>query len=247
MNLYQYLNQFHSLDQEAFGLLTSRFKTRKFKKGDFITIPGQIQRELYFVKSGIQMSFFETASSMNTIAFTYSPGMCAIPESFNGQKPSEYYLLCLSDSEFDYVVHVELMEIFDQSQEIERLFRKITETILGGMIRFGDRRLSRFRLKQYTKPFSNPGERNGALAFALSLLNDQAWFEALWNSKQTISEKPALFIWGMKDRIVKPHYLEKFISGFRNSTAEKLETCGHFPQEEESEKVTQFIAEFLQK
>ncbi|UJP67094.1 alpha/beta fold hydrolase [Mongoliitalea daihaiensis] len=34
-------------------------------------------------------------------------------------------------------------------------------------------------LQQYTKPFAKPSERNGTLAFARSLLNDQEWFESL--------------------------------------------------------------------
>ena len=80
---------------------------------------------------------------------------------------------------------------------------------------FGDRKISKHLLKQYTKPFADKTQRNGALAFAKSLLNDQDWFEELWNKRQPISTKPTLFIWGMKDPVIKPHYLDKFISGFQ--------------------------------
>ncbi|MBK6952800.1 MAG: alpha/beta fold hydrolase [Crocinitomicaceae bacterium] len=101
---------------------------------------------------------------------------------------------------------------------------------------FGDHKLSRHLLKQYTKPFANKTQRNGALAFAKSLLNDQNWFEELWNKRKTISAKPTLFIWGMKDPVIKSKYLEKFESGFTNSKTIRLETCGHFPQEEQAEE-----------
>jgi haloalkane dehalogenase len=40
--------------------------------------------------------------------------------------------------------------------------------------------------KQYTKPFANKNQRNGALAFARSLLEDQDWFEELWYKRQVI-------------------------------------------------------------
>jgi pimeloyl-ACP methyl ester carboxylesterase len=110
---------------------------------------------------------------------------------------------------------------------------------------FGDHKLSRHLLKQYTKPFANKTQRNGALAFAKSLLNDQDWFEELWNKRKTISDKPTLFIWGMKDPVIKPHYLEKFESGFTTSKTIKLETCGHFPQEEQAEKMTLALKNFL--
>lgn len=110
---------------------------------------------------------------------------------------------------------------------------------------FGDRKLSKGLLKQYTKPFADKTQRNGALAFAKSLLIDQDWFEELWSKRQAISEKPTLFIWGMKDPVIKPHNLDKFLSGFKNSQTVTLESCGHFPQEEQAETVTQAMIDFL--
>lgn len=110
---------------------------------------------------------------------------------------------------------------------------------------FGDHKLSGKLLKQYTKPFADKSQRNGPLAFAKSLLNDQDWFETLWNKKHAISDKPTLFIWGMKDPVIKSHNLEKFLSGFKNSKAIRLETCGHFPQEEEPTTVISAIKDFL--
>ena len=84
-----------------------------------------------------------------------------------------------------------------------------------------------------------------SLAFARSLVHDQDWFEQLWDKREAISDKPTLFIWGMKDPIIKPHNLHKFQSGFSNSTTIKLETSGHFPQEEQPDTVTKAIFEFL--
>lgn len=112
---------------------------------------------------------------------------------------------------------------------------------------FGDNKLSKHLLSQYTKPFANKSQRNGALAFAKSLLYDQDWFQELWEKRETISLKPALFIWGMKDPVIKPKYLEKFLSGFSNAKAVKLALSGHFPQEEEPELVSESILKFMEK
>ncbi len=110
---------------------------------------------------------------------------------------------------------------------------------------FGDSKMSKQLLKQYTKPFADKTQRNGALAFAKSLLNDQDWFDELWSKRQAISNRPTLFIWGMKDPVIKPHNLEKFQSGFANSTTVKLETSGHFPHEEHADTVTKEMLDFL--
>ncbi len=99
-----------------------------------ITVPGQIQRELFFVNSGVQMSYFDATNKTHVIAFTYPPHLCAIPESFSQQVPSKYFLSCLTDSELDYITYEELQLLFNQSQQMERLFRRLTETVLAGMI-----------------------------------------------------------------------------------------------------------------
>jgi pimeloyl-ACP methyl ester carboxylesterase len=87
---------------------------------------------------------------------------------------------------------------------------------------FGDKKISGKTLKNCTKPFANASERNGTLAFAKSLLNDQDWFEEIWNKRGAISAKPTLFIWGIKDPVIKPHNLEKFQSGFTKFQAKTL-------------------------
>lgn len=134
MERHEYFKLFHNIGTDDFSLLTNNLKTKSFKKGDYITVPGQIQRELYFVKSGVQMSYFDAENKTHVIAFTYSPNLCAIPESFSSQIPSKYFLTCLTDSELEYINYEELQKLFDQSHQIERLFRRMTEAVLAGMI-----------------------------------------------------------------------------------------------------------------
>lgn len=110
---------------------------------------------------------------------------------------------------------------------------------------FGTRKISKKVLKQFTLPFSGKKERNGTIAFANSLLNDQSWFEKLWNEKSVISNKPVLFIWGMKDPVVGPEYLEKFEKGFENTKTIKLPDTGHFPQEESPDLFIDQLSVFL--
>ncbi len=110
---------------------------------------------------------------------------------------------------------------------------------------FGENKLSSKILKHYVKPFANKKQRNGTIAFAKSLLNNQDWFESIWNQRQTLINKPTLFIWGMSDPVIKPVYLDKFLSAFPNAETLKLDSCGHFPQEEQPELVEKAIFDFI--
>ncbi|MBX2955281.1 MAG: Crp/Fnr family transcriptional regulator [Cyclobacteriaceae bacterium] len=134
MNFLEYLRQFHPIDDSEYTQLTSFFKRRDFKKGELIICAGEIQRELYFVNKGVQMSFVDTAQKQHVIAFTYPPNICAIPESFLFQKPAPYNLISLTASECEAITFTELNMLFDRSQTMERLFRKMTEAFLVGVI-----------------------------------------------------------------------------------------------------------------
>jgi CRP-like cAMP-binding protein len=134
MERLRYLRKFYDIGEDAYDLLNQHLKTKSYRKGECLTVPGQIQRELYFVNKGVQMSYFETESKMHVIAFTYLPGLCAIPESLSFKEPSKYFLSCLTDSEMDYIACDELQKLFDQSQQLERLFRRMAEAMLAGMI-----------------------------------------------------------------------------------------------------------------
>jgi CRP-like cAMP-binding protein len=134
MDQLAYFRLFHPIDQASYGLLCAQFKPKSFSKGDILVAPGEIQTHLYFVSQGIQMSFLETDRREHVIAFTYPPNLCAIPESFMFQKAAPYYLKCLTDSSFNSISFDALQLLFDQSREIERLFRRMTEAVLAGMI-----------------------------------------------------------------------------------------------------------------
>lgn len=99
--------------------------------------------------------------------------------------------------------------------------------------------------KHYTSPFADRHQREGCLAFARSLLNDQAWFQSLWEKRHILQNKPLLLIWGMRDPVLKPSYLEKFQSGFPGAIVLKLHNSGHFPQEETAGEVIEAIQNFM--
>jgi len=112
---------------------------------------------------------------------------------------------------------------------------------------FGSRKLSRKTHRQYLGPFRRKADRYGTLAFARSLVEDQEWFQSLWDRRGAITSKNILFIWGMKDRLIKPHMLDKFLSGFPDADVLRLPESGHFPQEEDPNIVADAIRSFLMR
>lgn len=114
--------------------LAARVRPCTFARGHHLVVPGQVQREMYFVEEGVQMAHFEGQRKTHVMAFTYPPDPCALPESFSLQKESGSFLTCLTDSRLFALGFEELEEIFNQIPTAERFFRKMTEAVLAGMI-----------------------------------------------------------------------------------------------------------------
>jgi CRP-like cAMP-binding protein len=125
---------FTDLSDSDRRLLTGKLKPVSYKKGEYLTLPGQVQENLYLVKTGVQMSFFENEKKIYVVAFTYGNDLCAVPDSFFFQKPSKYAIQCLSDSDFFSLSFSDLNSLFDESRSLERYFRKATEEVLAGVI-----------------------------------------------------------------------------------------------------------------
>src|SRR3546814_6339147 len=98
---HEFIKSIHSIDEENYRLFTKDFKTKQFKKGENIIVPGQIENQVFFIRNGVLMYYFDTFGKTNILGFASRPDFCAIPESFFFQKPANYYLACLEDCELD--------------------------------------------------------------------------------------------------------------------------------------------------
>lgn len=85
MDRFDFLRSFHSISDEEYEVLTGKLRPRQFTKGQRVISPGETQRELYFVKSGVQMVHIDTDIKPHVLAFTYSANICSIPGSFSSR------------------------------------------------------------------------------------------------------------------------------------------------------------------
>lgn len=146
----------------------------------------------------------------------------------------------------------------EEDPEFEAFARRLRSPLLPFMYRylnfsarfllplsFGDRKLSRSAHRQYRRPFSRPGERSGPLALARALIQDQDWFAELWEKRHHWGVKPFYLIWGHKDPMLSEDFLDRFVLGFPSAQILRLETAGHFPHEEEPERVISALRQWM--
>ena len=98
--------------------------------------------------------------------------------------------------------------------------------------------------QHYLKPFDNPKERYGTLGIAKSLMGNNDWYTELWNNRFAIQDIPTLILWGNQDPFFNLDQLDRWRSFLTNDTLHMLD-CGHFPQEELPETVSQKMHQFI--
>jgi len=134
MDSHSFLNTFHVISQKEFNILQAKMHSRTYKKNEGLVIAGQVQKYLFFIKSGVQMCHFEQDVKTHIFAFTYPPNLCAIPNSFSEQIPSKYCFTSITESVVDCLSFQDLQLIYSQYPNIETLFRKINEKLLAGIL-----------------------------------------------------------------------------------------------------------------
>ncbi|MBI3134499.1 MAG: Crp/Fnr family transcriptional regulator [Bacteroidetes bacterium] len=133
-NLFSFLKMFNDIDQNNFELLSSKLKIKEFKKGEIIVNQNSIQKNIYFLIEGVHYSYLSIEDKKHIIAFSYPPVISAIPESFHTQSPSKHIIEALTNGSMFYMSFSDLQDLYAQSQQIERTFRKLTEAVLAGII-----------------------------------------------------------------------------------------------------------------
>ena len=133
--LRAYLDVFHPLPDAAFDALLRRLRPVSYPRRAVITAEGEVQRSLLFIEEGIQYSYYlDAGAKQHVVAFTYPVSVSGLPESFLTQQPARYCLEALTDTRALSLAYSELQALFDEQPPVERLFRKLTEAMLIGLV-----------------------------------------------------------------------------------------------------------------
>lgn len=112
---------------------------------------------------------------------------------------------------------------------------------------YGDRnKLTPAIHAQYLAPFRDRDARVDVLfALARSLHGSRAHFASLWERRAELAPIPTLVVWGAKDGAFGPAALDRWRAALPHARVTTLESAGHWPHEEEPERVIRELESFL--
>ncbi len=128
------MSSFYKIKEEVLEEYISHWSEYSVPKKTLITECGRTERYLYFVKEGIQKSYYLNEGKMHVMFFAYAPSFSGVVESFLTQTPSKYYLEAITNSTFLRIPYTKHSQLIKKHRELETLFRIITEQFLIGII-----------------------------------------------------------------------------------------------------------------
>lgn len=111
---------------------------------------------------------------------------------------------------------------------------------------FGQRaKLTPVIKSQYRGPSQDATTREAIWVFARELLGSQSWYTSLWEKRAALQDIPTLLLWGMKDRVIRPHYLTRWQTALPDAQTITFAETGHYVQEEQGVALVPIIADFI--
>ena len=110
-------------------LVTSLFKEKTYKKGDFFLTEGQICKKVGFVAKGLMRYYINHDGEEKTYAFSQENNFVCNYESFLPQSPSVKIIQALEDCDVLVISHDELQIFYANVREGERFGRIAIEAV----------------------------------------------------------------------------------------------------------------------
>jgi len=111
---------------------------------------------------------------------------------------------------------------------------------------FGDKsKLSKEAHMHYLRPLETPEERKGCMVFPKQIVASTPWLDQIWSGISALNGKPKLFVWGMKDIAFRDKELKHWEQAFPEAQSVRLDTTGHFVQEEAPGELADAVVPFL--
>lgn len=110
-------------------IVTSLFKEKTYKKGDFFLSEGQICKQVGFVASGLMRYYINQDGQEKTYSFSQENNYVCNYESFLPQRPSSKIIQALEDSDVLVISYDDLQLLYANVREGERFGRLAIEAV----------------------------------------------------------------------------------------------------------------------
>ena len=127
-NLLTFFQKINPISKESEKAITELASLVSIRKNQDLQPTGVTCRTIYFVHSGLARIYYYKDGTEITEYFAFENDIIVRAESLFTGKPSKKAIQAVEDTVFIGIPSSQLFELYDSYSDIERLFRKITES-----------------------------------------------------------------------------------------------------------------------
>jgi CRP-like cAMP-binding protein len=133
-NLKRYISRFVTLSDEELEEIAGKFKGKLVKKNEYVLRQGDTCKDFIFVDKGCLRLYYVKDGIEVSVWFAFQPSSAIEVFSFISEKPSDYFLQAIEDSEVLFLPKTELKKIYQSHPKMQEMMRNYWEAVLLDLI-----------------------------------------------------------------------------------------------------------------
>ncbi len=122
------------LPDEELDIITGKFKSKTVRKNQFLLRAGDTCKDLVFVRKGCLRLFYLKEDIEVSVWFAFQESSAIEIYSFISEKPSEYFLQAVEDSEVLCLSKAELTKLYQSQPKMQEMMRNFWEDVILNLI-----------------------------------------------------------------------------------------------------------------
>ena len=133
-NLKKFISRFGAFSDAELEEVTGKFKRKTVKKNNYVFRQGDTCKDFVFVDKGCLRLYYVKDGIEVSVWFAFQPSSAIEVYSFISEKPSDYFLQAIEDSEVLYLPKTELKKMYQSHPKMQEMMRNYWEAVLLDLI-----------------------------------------------------------------------------------------------------------------
>lgn len=133
-DLKKFLLTYANFSDEELTSIVSRFKTKHVKNNEFLLSQGDVCKDLLFVQNGCLRLYYLKDEIEVSVWFSFNHTSAIEVNSFISEKPTNYFLQAIEESEILYLSKKELDKLCQTQPNMQRMMKNFWEDVILNLI-----------------------------------------------------------------------------------------------------------------
>lgn len=133
-DLKKFISGYVTLSDVELEDIAAKFKSKVVKKNDYLLKQGNVCKDLVFVQKGCLRLYYVKDDIEVSVWFAFQRSSAIEISSFISEKPSNYFLQAIEDSEVLYLPKAELNKLYQYQPKMQEMMRNFWEDVILNLI-----------------------------------------------------------------------------------------------------------------